>query len=221
MRSLNRMLKATTLVLISVSSAILAQDTQKPVVSFSFVNAIGSENPTFLFLNEVSYRPKGYPAGAVTDGGMLYPGKYRIKITNEGSKDFEQAIDVQAHRPPKIIAFLKRAISSDGKETKQVACLPIPQMGGKVSEPVFVGVYVGAEGAIAATVNGAACRVPASEFVTLTTDSQCTIETNTKKRSFSPQDAGRFIIVFFENQGKTDFTLIKDNEFVEYRGEGE
>jgi len=99
---------------------------EKPVGPFAFVNAIDSKQPTFVYLNGDSYRPRGYSVGQMTFGARTYAGTQLVTVENKELGAASLSVPITTTYCPVIIAYVNVTLDGQGKTKREIKVLTIP-----------------------------------------------------------------------------------------------
>jgi len=99
---------------------------EKPVGPFAFVNAVDSAEPTFVYLNGDSYRPRGYSVGQMTFGARTYSGSQIIKVENKELGSDSITVPITETYCPIIIAYAHQTEGGNGEKKRQIKLTTLP-----------------------------------------------------------------------------------------------
>jgi hypothetical protein len=198
------------LMLIVCASSIHAQN--EKLGNVGFVNAIDSEQPTFLKRNNEIYNRRGYASGQMTMGAAFPEGPTEFSVENESFGVATLGVVVSEATPCILIAYLDSKKNNDGS----VVFLPkLAKLASKASKQLDVfGLYATSKAdAVAVSVNGSTVNLPPLKLVPLTNKAPFTFQAGPDQRlmNISSMASGRIVIVVFDRQeGGVSATLYED-----------
>lgn len=203
----------------------LSQEKPRNACGFSFVNAVSLDTPTMLKLNADAYRPRGYKAGAITDGGMLYEGDYQLTVENADLDPVTLPISVKPGASPVYVAYLSPKILADGTEKLTLALAVLPNQKKPTNGRAFYGFYAAPNGSANIVVDGSPVSLPALKMVLLSEKARMSIgvgagpeaDKASRDRILSPEDSGNFVTVVYPAKEGLGFSTVKDQVIVESR----
>lgn len=128
-------------VLFPVSPAAAQDPTMPTLGAFSFVNAVDAGVPSFLKVNERSYKIPGYQPGQMTISGLLQEGPTVFSVENAEVGRAEVAQPVAPGAPINLIAYaVEKKDEQTGESAREVKLIKAPSRPSK--EFKWTGIYV-------------------------------------------------------------------------------
>ncbi len=208
-----RLLLPWLLFLLVILPSPIAHSQDRKLGSFSFVNAIDSQTPTFLLINGTSYKIPGYKPGQMTISGQLYSGITRFEVSNERLGTASISAPVGPHTPIIIIAYVERLENAEGEIQERLA---IRQLDSKPSKTfTYTGYYASnSETALQLVVNSEALQVPPLTPTPLTTKGGVQIAAKGRGDSTinaTPERPAHFIVIAYDRvDGEIGLALFQD-----------
>jgi len=185
---------------------------EKPVGPFAFVNAIDSTEPTFVYLNGDSYRPRGYSVGQMTFGARTYAGNPLVTVENKELGTASISVLITATYCPVIIAYAHVSQDSEGKTKRELKVLTIPSKA--VKGGAFSAFYASNSEEVTIEANSQILKLPDKTLTRLADTRSISYRLpsdNGAVRQVSPEVPTHVILVVFDlKDGKKSVSEFED-----------
>lgn len=182
-----------------------------------FVNAIDSDQPTYLKRNGELYNLRGYGSGQMTMGAAFPVGAAEFSIENATFGSASLGVDVSQTAPLILIGYLAIEKKRDGTNDL------VPKMvklASKASKQLnVVGLYASSNtNTVSVSLDGKSVSLPPWKLVPLTSKAPFTFQAGPDQRvmNISSMASGRIIVVVFDRRNEgLRATLYEDSPSLE------